>query len=189
MCGVSDIPPMREYIPPWWQNPGPLPISRQEWLILGDHQWSKSNTELIKSRHNIGNYLNFLSRNYENFPTLPWGLWAWDCDWMWLHCTFYMGAHTKSKVPFVHYHYFWLMMDDHDRGTSWPNDRFCVYQEWKIHSVWIMSIYTHVIIRKEDPYPIVHLVYHSALWLIQSHWQYSPATYHGPETMGVVTLS
>ena len=39
----------------------------------------------------------------------------------------------------------------------------------------IMSIHTRVITRTKNLYPIVHLVYHGNLWLIQSRSLYSLA--------------
>ena len=41
--------------------------------------------------------------------------------------------------------------------TMLEYDRFCVYYELNIHSIWIMSIYTRVIPRIEDVYTLVHL--------------------------------
>jgi len=48
----------------------------------------------------------------------------------------------------------------------------CVYQGLYIHSIWILSINLYVITRTEDPYLIVHLVYHGNFWLIKSHEGY-----------------
>jgi len=53
-------------------------------------------------------------------------------------------------------------------STMLEYDPFCVYQEWNIHSVGIMSIHTRVITRRKNHYPIVHQVYHGNVWLIQS---------------------
>ena len=66
-------------------------------------------------------------------------------------------------------------MLDHDlvEYNRWSSimldyDSFCVYQEWNIHSMGIMSVHTQAITRTKNPYHIVHLVYHGNLWLIQS---------------------
>jgi len=58
--------------------------------------------------------------------------------------------------------YGWLL------STILEYDRFYAHQGLNIHSIWILSIFTHVITRIEEPYPIVHLMYHGNLWLIQS---------------------
>lgn len=63
-------------------------ILHQKWLILYTPSPFKSSIDLMKSRNSVDNYLKFLPRNYENFPSLPSGLRAQDCDWMWLQCAF-----------------------------------------------------------------------------------------------------
>ena len=42
-------------------------------------------------------------------------------------------------------------------STILEYDRFCAHQGLDIHSIWILSIFTRVITRIEEPYPIVYL--------------------------------